>query len=160
MNSRNQVFVYSLLSVLAGLIFNSFSPHGIQFLAEPKKEVLSIDEALTLFADPQIRNINLDMAVELHDQGVLFVDARAEEYLVDGIIPGAIANDDIDVLATRIDSLIGFDTGFVVYCNDDDCGFSKELAYDLQDMEFSNIFVFKGGWKAWMEAKMEIGAYE
>ena len=160
MNSRNQVFVYSLLSVLAGLIFNSFSPHGIQFLAEPQKEVLSIDEALTLFADPQIRNVNLDMAVELHDQGVLFVDARAEEYLVDGIIPGAISNDEIEVLATRIDSLIGFETGFVVYCSDDDCGSSEELAYDLQDMEFSNIFVFKGGWKAWREAKMEIGAYE
>ncbi|SVB81212.1 uncharacterized protein METZ01_LOCUS234066, partial [marine metagenome] len=62
MNSRNQVFVYSLLSVLAGLIFNSFSPHGIKFLAEPKKEVLSIEEALALFADPQIRNVNLDMA--------------------------------------------------------------------------------------------------
>ena len=160
MNSRNQVFVYSLLSVLAGLIFNSLSPRGIQFLAEPKKEVLSIDEALALFADPQIRNVNLDMAVELHEQGVLFVDARAEEYLVDGIIPGAIADDDIEVLATRIDSLIGFETGFVVYCSDDDCGSSEELAYDLQDMGCLNIFVFKGGWKAWREAKMEIGAYE
>jgi 3-mercaptopyruvate sulfurtransferase SseA len=87
---------------------------------------------------------------------VLFVDARAEEYLQDGFIPGSVANDDVDALSQAIDELIGFDTGFVIYCSDDDCGSSEELAYTLQGYGFSNILVFQGGWKAWTEAELPI----
>ena len=48
--------------------------------------------------EPMIREISLETAIRLHDQGVLFVDARAEEYLDDGFISGAIANDNINLL--------------------------------------------------------------
>ena len=96
------------------------------------------------------------MAIQLYRSSVLFIDARAQEYLVDGFIPGAIANDDIGLLADQIDSLIGYETGFVIYCSDDDCGSSEDLAYDLQYRGFINIFVFKGGWKSWTEAGLEI----
>ena len=75
-----------------------------------------------------------------------------DEYLTDGIIPGAIANDDIGFLAEQIEYLIGTDKGFVIYCSDDDCGSSEELAYELQDLGFNNILVFKGGWKSWIDA--------
>ena len=40
---------------------------------------------------------------------VPFVDARSEEYLEDGFIPGAINNDDTDALSDEIATLIGFD---------------------------------------------------
>ena len=96
------------------------------------------------------------MARSLHQSGILFVDARAEEYLTEGIIPGAIANDDVGFLAEQIDYLIGTEKGFVIYCSDDDCGSSEELAYELQDLGFSNILVFKGGWKSWTDAGFKI----
>ena len=44
----------------------------------------------------------------------------------------------------------------MIYCSDDDCGSSEELAYELQDLGFSNILVFKGGWKSWTDAGLEI----
>ena len=86
----------------------------------------------------------------------MFVDARAEEYLTEGIIPGAVFSDDNEILSEKIYDLIGYDKGFVVYCSDDDCGSSEQLAYELQDLGFMNIFVFKGGWKEWTGAGFEI----
>jgi 3-mercaptopyruvate sulfurtransferase SseA len=76
------------------------------------------------------------------------------------MIPGAIANDDFEMLLEQIDFLIGYEKGFVVYCSDDDCGSSEELAYELQENGFMNILVFKGGWKSWTEAGLEIEIHE
>ena len=79
---------------------------------------------------------------------------------MDGFIPGAIADDDVDILADMINEKIGYEKEFVIYCSDDDCGSSQDLAYELQDMGFFNILVFKGGWKSWSEAGFEIGYRE
>ena len=91
---------------------------------------------------------------------MLFVDARAEEYLLEGFIPGAIAADDVEILSEKINTLIGLDKGFVIYCSDDDCGSSEELAYELQDIGFNNILVFKGGWRSWTDAGLDIEYHE
>ena len=60
------------------------------------------------------------------------------------------------MLSDQIETMIGFDTGFVIYCSDDDCDSSEELAYEFQDIGFNNILVFKGGWKSWKDAGLEI----
>ena len=129
---------------------------AISWIAEPMKVVKKVDDVLLILSDSQIREIDLETAKSLHQTGLLFVDARAEEYLLDGMIPGAIANDDVGILSEQIEVLVGYEKGFVVYCSDDDCGSSEELAYELQDLGFMNIFVFKGGWKSWTEAGLEI----
>ena len=54
------------------------------------------------------------------------------------------------------ENLIAFDAGFVVYCSDDDCGSSEELAISLQEKGFANIFLFKGGWKLWTENDLPV----
>jgi 3-mercaptopyruvate sulfurtransferase SseA len=145
---------------LIGVLYNTFRDDGITLIAQPIETITSVDEAISILTEPKIREINLKMAIQLFESGVLFVDARAEEYLNNGFIPGAIANDNIDLLTELIDTRIGYETGFVIYCSDDDCGSSEELAYDLQYSGFSNIFVFKGGWKSWSEAGLEIQTNE
>jgi len=40
----------------------------------------------------------------------------------------------------------------VVYCGDPGCGDSEDLAYDLQDSGFTQLYVFKGGWVEWSAA--------
>ncbi len=145
---------------MIGVLYNTFRDDGISLIAQPIETITSVDEAISILTEPKIREINLKMAIQLFESGVLFVDARAEEYLNNGFIPGAIANDNIDLLTELIDTRIGYETGFVIYCSDDDCGSSEELAYDLQYSGFSNIFVFKGGWKSWSEAGLEIQTNE
>ncbi len=156
MNYQKQVIIIIALSVLIGAIFNTLRHDGIKWLAEPIKTVTDPEDALNVLAEPSIREIDIETARSLHGAGVLFVDARAEEYLLEGFIPGAIADDDVEVLSEKINTLIGLDKGFVIYCSDDDCGSSEELAYELQDIGFNNILVFKGGWRSWTDAGLEI----
>ena len=156
MSFKQQVTFYLTVSILAGFISNLVRTDAISWMAEPIKVVNNVNDVLLTLLEPEIREIDLEMAKSLHKTGLLFVDARAEEYLSDGIIPGAIANDDVGLLSEQIEFLIGYEKGFVIYCSDDDCGSSEELAYELQDFGFMNIFVFKGGWKSWTDAGLEI----
>ena len=156
MSFKQQVTFFIIVSILAGFISNLVRTDAISWVAEPIKVVNNVNDVLLTLLEPEIREIDLGMAKSLHKTGLLFVDARAEEYLSDGMIPGAIANDDVGLLSEQIEFLIGYEKGFVIYCSDDDCGSSEELAYELQDFGFMNIFVFKGGWKSWTDAGLEI----
>ena len=160
MDYQKQSIILIALSILIGSIFNLLSDDGIPWVAEPIKIVNNSEDALDILAEPSIREVEIETAKALHGSGILFVDARAEEYLSDGFIPGAIASDNISILSDQIETMIGFDTGFVIYCSDDDCGSSEELAYQFQDIGFNNILVFKGGWKSWKDAGLGIEYHE
>tara|TARA_B100000519_G_scaffold23057_1_gene16337 strand:- start:275 stop:763 length:489 start_codon:yes stop_codon:yes gene_type:complete len=151
-----QVFLVIGISVLCGASFNALRDGGISWLAKPMEVINSVNNIDLNIDVPSVREINLETAKNLHKNGTLFVDARSEEYLEDGFIPGAINNDDTDALSDEIATLIGFDKGFVIYCSDDDCGSSEDLAYELQEYGFNNILVFKGGWKTWSESGFDI----
>ena len=64
--------------------------------------------------------------------------------------------DDFDSLSMEIDNRIQNNEFFVVYCSDDDCGSSEELSYQLLDEGFTSIYLFRGGWKLWIDNKMPI----
>ena len=118
---------------MCGASFNTLRDGGISWLAKPMEKINSTNNIELNIDVPSVREINLETAMNLQKNGTLFVDARSEEYLEDGFIPGAINNDDTDALSDEIATLIGFDKGFVIYCSDDDCGSSEDLAYDLQE---------------------------
>ena len=160
MSLKKQVTFIITISILVGFISNLVRSDAISWIAEPIKVVNNVKDISLTLLDPEIREIDLEMAKSLHKTGLLFVDARAEEYLSEGIIPGAVANEDVGLLSEQIEFLIGYEKGFVIYCSDDDCGSSEELAYELQDFGFMNIFVFKGGWKSWTDAGLEIEIHE
>ena len=151
-----QVLLITGISVLCRASFNTMRDGGISWLAKPIEKISSTNDIELNIDVPSVREINLETAKNLQKNGALFVDARSEEYLEDGFIPGAINNDDTDALSDEIATLIGFDKGFVIYCSDDDCGSSEDLAYDLQEYGFNNILVFKGGWKTWNESGLDI----
>ena len=151
-----QVLLITGISVLCSASFNTMRDGGISWLAKPMEKISSTNDIELNIDVPSVREINLETAKNLQKNGALFVDARSEEYLEDGFIPGAINNDDTDALSDEIAALIGFDRGFVIYCSDDDCGSSEDLAYDLQEYGFNNILVFKGGWKTWSESGLDI----
>ena len=160
MTLTKEIILYIVSSIIIGLSFNLgrswVDGAGISLLAKELKIVSGSEQAFAILSDPRVSIIDLQSAIEFHEKEILFVDARAEEYLYEGVIPGAISNDDIETLSDEISDLIGYNKGFVVYCSDDDCGSSEDLAYELQERGFMNIFVFKGGWKEWTEAKMTI----
>ena len=155
-SSLNQIYIYITLSLLISFCVNILRTESLPFIAVPLEKIEDITQIENSSLQPQIREISIDVAERLFSDSVLFIDARAEEYYHEGHIPNSICNDDFDSLVYQIEDIITYNNGFVVYCSDDDCGSSQDLAYKLQDQGFTNIYLFKGGWKQWMENNLPI----
>lgn len=147
-----QVFLYIILSIFISLSFNFIRKDTVPLVSKELIKVESLDELSKESNEPLIRQINLDIAKNLFFDNILFVDARAEEYYNEGHIANSICYDNIDTLFLKLEEKIFFNDAFVVYCSDDDCGSSEELALTLQENGYSNIYVFKGGWKKWSDS--------
>ena len=142
--------------MLVSFFVNIIRTESLAFVAVPLKKIKDIAQIENTSLQPQIREISIDIAEKLFLDSLLFIDARAEEYYQKGHIPNSICNDNFDSLVYQVEDLITYINGFVVYCSDDDCGSSEELAYQLQEQGFTNIYLFKGGWKQWMENELPI----
>ena len=150
-SSLNQIYIYITLSLLISFCVNILRTESLPFISVPLEKIEDITQIENSSLQPQIREISIDVAERLFSDSVLFIDAREEEYFIEGHIPNSICNDDFDSLVYQIEDFVTYNNGFVVYCSDDDCGSSEDLAYQLQDQGFTNIYLFKGGWKQWVE---------
>lgn len=99
---------------------------------------------------------NCDQASGASDPRILFVDARNDECFTEGHIPGAVLLDHYymdeyiaDVLAT-----VECAEQIVVYCNGIECEDGALVCLDLIDegIAADKLFLFKGGWEAWVQA--------
>ena len=155
-SSLHQIYFFLIISLTLSITVNLFRPKPILYIAKSLEMIKDIDQISKNESNPMIRTIDIEIAKTLFENNTLFVDARAEEYFENGHIPNAICNDDINLLIEKIDSRIQVDEGFIVYCSDDDCGSSEELAYKLQEQGFMSIYVFKGGWKQWTNNNLPV----
>ena len=155
-SSLNQIYIYITLSLLISFCVNILRKESLPFIAIPLEKIEDITQIENSSLQPQIREISIDVAERLFSDSVLFIDAREEEYYIEGHIPNSICNDDFDSLVYQIEDFVTYNNGFVVYCSDDDCGSSEDLAYQLQDQGFKNIYLFKGGWKQWVENDLPV----
>ena len=150
-SSLNQIYIYIALSLFISIFVNIFRTDSLPYIAIPLEKIEDIAQIENSSLQPQIREISIDVAERLFLDSVLFIDARAEEYYLEGHIPNSICNDNFESLVYQIEDFITYKNSFVVYCSDDDCGSSEDLAYQLQEQGFTNIYLFKGGWKQWVE---------
>jgi len=155
-SSLHQIYLYFIISLFISNSVNLFRSDSLPYLAEEMEKIENIDQINEKIFNSMIREIDIDIAKKLFQNNMLFIDARAEQYYDEGHIPRAICNDDIEKLINEIEKRTSFDAGFVVYCSDDDCGSSEELAISLQEQGFMNIFLFKGGWKQWTENNLPV----
>ena len=143
----NQMLAIIILSLAVGLFTNILRSDRIPILSQDMTLADDLDE---VSGEPVA--VTLAQAKSLFDKGVVFVDARDDEYFADGHIQNAWNSGFFMELMFKLDSLQSRDDGVVLYCNDDDCGSSEELANDLYNEGFTKLFVFKGGWLEWNES--------
>ena len=154
-NPFHQVCIFLVVSLIISISINFLRSDTIGFRSKKLNKVESLDQ-LNSNNNEGIKEVSLKIAQNLFEKNILFVDARAEEYYLEGHIPGAICFDNFDSLVLEIDSRIQNNSSLIVYCSDDDCGSSEELSYQLLNEGFTNIYLFKGGWKQWVENKMPV----
>ena len=101
--------------------------------------------------------ISIGKALEWEEAGgVIWLDARAEAKFAAGHIPGAILLNEFDFNQQLMESfhlVANQDQPLVVYCGSHSCKASTKIANELRDKGFNDVYVLKGGWDAWREAK-------
>ncbi|HBN45595.1 MAG TPA: hypothetical protein DD389_03920 [Candidatus Marinimicrobia bacterium] len=143
----NQMLAVIILSLAVGLFTNIIRPDRIPLLAEEMAGAEDLDQ---VSGEPAA--ITLAQAKQLFDDDVVFVDARDDENFNDGHIKNAWKSGFFMELMFILDSLQSKENPVVIYCSDDECGSSRELADDLYNEGFTKLFVFKGGWLEWNDA--------
>lgn len=87
--------------------------------------------------------------------GVLWIDARPREQYEMGHIPGALLINEQErdrLMFDAFEKLQSNTLPVVVYCSSQSCDASRRMKEFLKErVAVSEIFLLKGGWKAWME---------
>lgn len=103
------------------------------------------------------RFVTIAQARSLHDQGVMFIDARTGPEFEAGHIPAAfrLAMEDWDKPETKdtLDFIVGFQNDpMVLYCKGPKCDASENLAILLQQAGFTRLHLMKDGYEGWVAA--------
>ena len=100
--------------------------------------------------------IDLAAAKRLFDQkAAVFVDARSSWPYQLGHVPDALNVPPSEILAVFDSELadLSKDTALVVYCSGATCNLGSKLAQKLaEEMDFTQIYVFEGGFPQWEAA--------
>jgi rhodanese-related sulfurtransferase len=99
------------------------------------------------------KNITLEQAFSLFNNGVTFIDARDEADYLAGYISGSINIPyyDFENHKHKLQKL-SKDIPLVIYCAGTDCDLSILLANQLSKLEYKQIYIFFGGWLEWYKA--------
>ena len=88
--------------------------------------------------------------------GVIWVDARTGAAFNLKHVPGALSLNEEDWEALLPGFVAAWRPGarVVVYCDDQQCDRSQDVAARLQrELQVGNVYVLKGGWAAWLGAQ-------
>ena len=113
-------------------------------------------------AGPGSSAVDLAAALELHGQGVPFLDARLSADYAAGHIPGA-GSVPPGMFADQVEALLGDgprDRPLVAYCHDPACPLGRELAANLAMLGYTGVKVFTGGLAEWSAANQPVHAGE
>ncbi|MXX40388.1 MAG: rhodanese-like domain-containing protein [Gemmatimonadetes bacterium] len=131
----------ALLVVVLGVFSGALHSLAVDDVQGPEKGVQVID---------------LAMAKRLFDQkAAVFVDARSSWPYQLGHVPGALNVPPSGIPAAFDAELADLpkDTVLVVYCSGATCNLGRKLAQKLaEEMGFTRIYVFEGGFPQWEEA--------
>lgn len=145
MTSLRQAMVLLVATLLAAAGTHLFHPHAPQWYV--KAEPLAADE------------VTVDLVQQKWRGEVIWLDARPRDAFTKSHIPGALLLNEQErdtLLFEHIDVLQDSKKPLVVYCDGHSCQASRKIANFLRErLGDADIFVLKGGWKAWTEKHPE-----
>ncbi len=105
----------------------------------------------------KIKFISLDKLLEMYTNREEFkvLESMSPEYFSQGHLPGAI-NIPLDKVRVEASNHFNGSDTIVVYCLDYKCHASTKAAKILQQLGYFNVFDFKAGKKAWVDAGLDL----
>jgi rhodanese-related sulfurtransferase len=129
---------------------------GGGLLAEIQQRQLAVLKAKAKRLSPQIRFLDLVSAKKLFDERqAVFVDARSPDEFRESAIAGAKGISAMSVVngeANLARDLPNQEAIIITYCSGGECDVSVELAKELVDRGYRNIYVLGEGYPGWVKA--------
>lgn len=165
MNTKSllmQLFIIVLSSAFSGLVYNYFFGAKLPLIrSEISKIEMWKGSNNGKLSHSQIgiheRALSLDEAYKLYEKrAAIFMDGRIKRNYVWAHIKGAmsvyykLAKTNPKLKDLNKDQLI------VTYCSNPLCPISYYLAAELNQLGFTNVFVFPGGLEEWMQEKYDL----
>lgn len=156
-NYIGEMFFWGLFASILGIISNFFHPNKIDFIRKPPPPKVE-DPSIPTFME-----IDVDMAKTMWEMNeYLFIDARSEVQYKKGHIKGAInlSWEEFEKQYPSVKNILETKPGLVIYCAGEECDLSHLLARKLYKEGFQEIYVFFGGWHAWVSQNLPVEKLE
>ncbi|MEJ5167378.1 MAG: rhodanese-like domain-containing protein [Thermoanaerobaculia bacterium] len=154
-NYVGEMIFWGILASLLGILVNLFHPHKIDYIRKPPPPEV-VDENI-----PNFMEVDVEMAKTMWEMGdYLFVDSRSEVQYRKGHIKGAInlSWEEFEKQYPLVKEKLKSKPGLVIYCAGEECDLSHSLAKKLYKEGFQEIYVFFGGWHAWLFENLPVEA--
>lgn len=158
LTALRQAALLLLLAVVGGAA-RQFLPDGVRWAGRWPTADTSAEDAYKMMAhagDPPFASIA--EAIAMHNNGILFLDARSHEEYVAGHIPHArnLPYYEIDQYAAKALAGVKANDRLVVYCEGPGCELSLFLGRELLARGYTDIRDFYGGFPEWQKAGLEV----
>jgi rhodanese-related sulfurtransferase len=133
---------------------------GGGLLSEIQKKQLADLKAKAKQLSPHIRFVDLVSAKKLFDEGAaIFLDARSADERAEGTIKGAIGVSVMSVVTKKVDleGVIPDKNSLVVtFCSGGECDVAVEMAKELVDRHYTNVYVLAEGYPGWLRSDFPV----
>ena len=166
-----QTLIFCAGAVVLALIFNAISPNGISLKTQIRQvQVRDNVVKIPIWAEAAVpsegeefilhpaQEIRLPAAFAAFQKGqAIFIDTRSTEKYLEGHIAGALSFPLEEREAMEfVDLQLKQDQKIITYCDGEACSQSIDLAMQLEEMGYYDIYFFLGGWLEWQKANYPI----
>jgi rhodanese-related sulfurtransferase len=134
-----------IAALLGGLLYHFANDEGLLANAKATSAIQHAHQANFI---PKVSRRKVD---KLLNSDTVFIDARYARDFEAGHLEGAISVpvDANDLKRQKAMAQVARDARIVVYCQSAGCKFAEKVAIKLMEDGFSNMSIFKGGWREW-----------
>jgi len=154
MNIVKEIIAILCVSIVGGLVFNAFSPNGINVLDNPWSRTSELNG---LGEEEPVQFVDFDRACRfVENREGIVLDARNPEDYAEGHIPGArlLFFYNMNEYYLELENKLRASPLILTYCSDIHCEDSEFLANELLNLGHMSILVYKGGFEDWTSRQM------
>ena len=151
-----EIIAILCISFVGGLVFNAFSPNGINVLDNPWSRASELNG---LGEEEPVQFVDFDRACRfVENREGIVLDARNPEDYAEGHIPGArlLFFYNMNEYYLELENTLRASPLILTYCSDIHCEDSEFLANELLNLGHMSILVYKGGFEDWKSRQMSI----
>ncbi|MBC2705864.1 rhodanese-like domain-containing protein [Desulfobacula sp.] len=153
-------FFLIFFALATAFFYNHFSPFGIALFGQWQTSngvVNAISKTDLVNASIEINNPEIIRRI-IQEKKRIVLDVRPLEFYEEGHLPGALPFPlmEFDTVIDKLLEMTDQQSPILIYCSGFECMDSHNVATNLENMRFTNVKVYPGGFRQWQEMGHDI----